>query len=217
MGRSDGMVVYKKMSFLASLVWGVCSVIMVTVVCASGVVFYSLHIIDTNSQALPGFITQTFGDLPNAIKSIPILADALSDERRLDYVQSLDIKVDLTPDQHRGDGMRSVISVTNEGEEVVNWLSVRIVVRDYDGSIVDEHLQYVATPLSIDDDVPGPLRPGANRQITCGWFPSSERLEAAYEVTEVRVWVPNAWDHKDQQDAGSAASDDAMLSGAAVD
>ena len=217
MGRSDGMVVNKKMSFLASLVWGVCSVIMVTVVCASGIVFYSLHIINTNSQSLPGFITQTLGDLPNAVKSIPILADALNDERRLDYVQNLDIKLDLTHDRDRGERMRSVISVTNEGEEVVNWLGVRVVVRDRDGSIVNEHFQYVATPLSIDDKLPGPLRPGANRQITCGWFPSSDRLEAVYEITEVRVWVPDARNHEDEQGAGRESSEDAILSSAAVD
>jgi hypothetical protein len=113
--------------------------------------------------------------------------------------------------------MRSVISVTNEGEEVVNWLGVRIVVRDRDGSIVDEGFRYVATPLSIDDKVPGPLHPGSNRLMTCGWFRSSDHLEAEYEITEVRVWVPDARDHEDEQDAGRAVSEDAMLSSAAVD
>ena len=217
MGRSDGMVVNKRMSFMASLVWGVCSVIMVTVVCVSGMVFYSLHIIETNSQSLPGFITRTLGDLPNAVRSIPILADAMNDERRMDYVQNLDIKLDLTHDPRREDGMRSVISVTNEGEEVLNWLGVRIVVRDRDGSIVDEHFRYVATPLSIDDEVPGPLHPGANRQMTCGRFRSSDRLEAEYEITEVRVWVPDAQYQEDEQSAGGAASEGAVLSSAAVD
>ena len=56
MGRGESVIVHKRMSFLASLVWGVCSVIMVTVICSSGIVFYSLHIIDSTSQTLPAFV-----------------------------------------------------------------------------------------------------------------------------------------------------------------
>ncbi len=206
MGRSDGMVVNKRMSFLASLVWGVCSVIMVTVVCASGVVFYGLHIVE-----------KSIDDLPSIVKKVPMLRDALSSERRIDYIDDLDIEIDFTDHPYYEDRMRAVVTITNGGQELVSWLSIRVVVSDDEGNVLDEDAEIIATPVAIGDDFPGPLVPGGTRPFTICSFKRSDHPSAQYEVTDLRVWAPDAWGHENEQSANGAASDGAVLSSAAAD
>ncbi len=205
MGRSDGMVVNKKMSFLASLVWGTCSVIIVTIACASGIVFYGLHIVES-----------AIDELPSIVKKVPLLRDALSSERRIDYIDELDIKIEFTDHPYYEDHMRAVATITNEGKELVSWLSIRVVVTDDDGNILDEDTAMIATPVAIDD-FPGPLVPGASRPFTICRFKRSDHLSAQYEVTDLRVWVRDARDHEDAQAAGREAPEATILSSAAVD
>ncbi len=206
MGRSDGMVVNKKMSFLASLVWGTCSVIIVAVVCASSVAFYCLHIVE-----------KSIDDLPSIVKKVPMLRDALSSERRIDYINDLDIKIDFTDHPDYEDYMRAVATITNGGQELVSWLSIRVVVSDDLGNVLDEDVEMIATPVALDDELPGPLVPGRTRRFTICTFKRSDHPSAQYEVTDLRVWAPDAWGHEDEQSAGREASEDAMLSSAAVD
>ena len=206
MGRSDGMVGNKRMSFLASLVWGVCSVIMVTVVCASGIVFYGLHIVE-----------KSIDDLPGIVKKVPMLRDALSSERRIDYIDDLDIKISFTNHPYYEDSMRAVATITNEGNELVSWLSIRVVVTDDMGNILDADVQTIVTPMALSHDFPGPLVPGGTRPFTICSFKRSDHPSAQYEVTDLRVWAPNAWGHEDEPSAGRAASEGAVLSSAAVD
>ena len=206
MGRSDGMVVNKRMSFLASLVWGTCSVIIVTIACASGIVFYGLHIVE-----------DAIDDLPGIVKKVPMLRDALSSERRIDYIDDLDIEIGFTNHPYYEDRMRAVVTITNGGKELVSWLSIRVVVTDDDGNVLDEDAAMVVTPVAFNDDFPGPLVPGQTRPFTICAFKRGDHLSAQYEVTDLRVWAPDAWDHEDEQGAGRAASEDGMLSSAAVD
>ena len=205
MGRSDGMVVNKKMSFLASLVWGTCSVVIVTVICTSGVVFYGLHIVE-----------KTIDDLPSIVKKVPMLRDALSSERRIDYIDDLDVEIGFTDHPYYEDRMRAVVTITNGGQELVSWLSIRVVVTDGKGNVLDEDVEMIATPVALDDDFPGPLVPGRTRRFTICTFKRSDHPSAEYEITDLRVWAPGAWGHEDEQSAGRAASEGAVLSSAAV-
>ncbi len=206
MGRSDGMVINKRMSFLASLVWGTCSVIIVTVACASGVVFYGLHIVE-----------KSIDDLPSIIKKVPMLRDALSSERRIDYIDDLDIKIDFTDHPCYTDRMQAVATITNGGQELVSWLSIRVVVNDDMGNILDADVQTIATPMALDDDFPGPLVPGGTRRSTICSFKRNDHPSAQFEVTDLRVWAPDVWGDEDDRGAGSAASQSAVLSSAAAD
>ena len=206
MGRSDGMVVNKKMSFLASLVWGTCSVIIVTIACASGIVFYGLHIVES-----------AIDDLPSIVKKVPMLRDALSDERRIDYIDELDIKIGFTDHPYYEDRMRAIATITNGGQELVSWLSIRVVVSDDVGNVLDEDSAMVATPVALDDDFPGPLVPGRTRRFTICTFKRSDHPSAQFEITDLRVWAPDAWGHEDEQSGSRSASEDAILSSAAVD
>jgi hypothetical protein len=191
------------MSFLASLVWGLCSVIMVTVICSSGIVFYSLHIIDSASQTLPEFVMNALDGLPTTLKSVPFVADVLNTERRVAYAGELDIEVRVTDDLRYDNRMRAVATVVNNGDEVVSLLCVRVVVSDRAGNIVSENIEFVATPFPIDDDLPGPLWPGQTRRVATGSFASIDHLSAEYEISEIRVWVP---DQKTESSALSSQS-----------
>ncbi len=206
MGRNDGMVVNKRMSFLTALVCGTCGIIIVTVVCASGIVFYGLHIVEKSVDNLPGIV-----------KNVPMLRDALSNERRIDYIDDLDIKIGFTDHPYYEDRMRAVATITNGGQELVSLLSMRVVVTDEMGNILDADVQTIATPVALDDDFPGPLVPGRTRRFTICTFKRSDHPSAEYEITDLRVWAPNAWGHEDEQRAGRAVSDGAMLSSTEVD
>ncbi len=195
MGRGESMVIHKRMSFLASLVWGICSVIMVTVICSSGIIFYGLHIVDIKSDGLQDLIGHSLEGLPAVVKSVPILADALSDERRLDYVDDLDIEMSFTEHPCRQDRMQAVVTVANRGQELVSMLSVRVVVTDDRGNIVAEDVEFVATPFPLDQDLPGPLMPGSTRRVTTGSFKKIENPTAEYEISEIRVWVRELENH----------------------
>jgi len=178
------------MSFLSSLVWGICSVIMVTVICASALVFYSLAIVDTKADSVVELVEDLIGgDIPGIAKSVPILADALNNERRLEYVDDLDISVRLDEHPQRHDLMQAVVSVANEGQEQVSLLCMRVVITDGKGRIVDEDTECIATPIPLDDNMPGPLLPGYTRRLTVGTFKSIEDPSAEYEISEIRVWA----------------------------
>ncbi len=113
--------------------------------------------------------------------------------------------------------MRAVATITNEGKELVSWLSIRVVVTDEMGNILDADVQTIATPVAIGDDFPGPLVPGGIRPITICSFKRSDHPSAHYEVTDLRVWAPDAWGHEDEHGASRAASEGAVLSSAAAD
>ncbi len=113
--------------------------------------------------------------------------------------------------------MRAVATITNGGQELVSWLSIRVVVTDDMGNILDADVQTIATPVAIDDNFPGPLLPGGTRPFTICTFKRTDHPSAQFEVTDLRVWAPDAWGHGDEQGTSREASEDAILSSAAVD
>ena len=189
MSRAETMVVHKRMSFLASLVWGVCGVIMVATICSAGVIFYALNVVEN-----------AINDLPALVKSVPFLDEAVSSVRRVDYIDDLDIEMSFSKDLRYEDRMRVVATVVNEGVEVVSLLVMRVVVSDQHGNVVDEDTRVLATPFGFDDDMPGPLLPGAKRRQTTGTFRYVDEPSIEYEISEIRVSTPG------NQDCGGQAA-----------
>ncbi len=162
-------------------------------------------------------VVGSIDDLPSIVKKVPMLRDALSSERRIDYIDELDIKIDFTDHPYYDDHMRAIATITNGGEELVSWLSIRVVVSDDVGNVLDEDSAMVATPVALDDDFPGPLVPGRTRRFTICTFKRSDHPSAQFEITDLRVWAPDVWGHEDEQSGSRTASEDAILSSAAVD
>lgn len=206
MSRAETMVIHKRMSFLASLVWGVCSVVMVATICSAGVIFYALNVVEN-----------AINDLPTLVKSVPFLDEAVSSVRRVDYIEDLDIEMNFSKDLRYEDRMRVVATVINEGDEVVSLLVMRVVVSDEYGNLVDEDTRVLATPFGFDDDMPGPLLPGAKRRQTTGTFRYVDNPSIEYEISEIRVSTPSSQNCGGQAARATELSSTERLVGADFD
>ncbi len=198
MSRPQPVVVNKRMSFWSSMVWGVCSIVIVAVVCVSGIVFYGMRMIEHSGGNVFDLIEQGAKDLPAAIEAVPALQDVVSNQRRLAYADALDVSIRFE-DHPGGDNyIRPVVTVCNTGHELVSVMGLRVVVSDAKGRIVLTDNEYLATPVALGDDLPGPLAPGATRRVPLGWFQRVTEPSAEFEIPELRVWV--------EQHHGAAAS-----------
>ncbi|MCK4658196.1 MAG: hypothetical protein KAV82_01625 [Phycisphaerae bacterium] len=181
----------KRMSVFTAIVLGISAILIVCIVSSSLIVLYGMRIVDRKVDRLVGTASVLIEQLP-ALKAAlpPALADATRDERRPDYVNNLKIEVDMHSDPNRSRITETSISVTNEGDEVVSMLALRVVVLDHDGRPMSARTEYVATPLAIDKEWRGPLLPGSKRHATTTHYGSYPAGSVEYEVTEIRVWQP---------------------------
>ena len=116
-----------------------------------------------------------------------LLADAIDDRRDLSYRPHIDATIDLL-----GEGSRSVtpvVEVTNNGNQIVSLLSMRVSLEDEDGIPSREMTVYAATPVAIDSDWRGPLLPGSKRRFALRSSRYSRDVDfATVEINELRVW-----------------------------
>ena len=93
------------------------------------------------------------------------------------------------------DTVRPVLTIVNNGDEVVSLLAIRVAVLK-DKVPARDWTQVVATPLAIDHDWPGPLMPGSTRHIvlsSCYRNIKAEDIKditGSWEIADVRVWSP---------------------------
>ncbi|MCG3138419.1 MAG: hypothetical protein HJJLKODD_02283 [Phycisphaerae bacterium] len=191
MTRPEGnMIVHKRMSFLSSLVWGICSLLIITILSTVGLVVYVLHVADHKTDGVIAFVREIGADLPAVTRSIPIVADVLNDQRQPDYLKQLQVSVTLASDPHHPQQTVPVMTIQNNGTEMVTFLSMRMVVlNNQNHQPVQDCVSYLATPFAAERDIPGPLMPGATRQIAlqdCRTDPGD--LQAEYEITDIRTW-----------------------------
>ena len=199
-------VVRKRMSFLSVLVLSVTAIIVTIILSASGIAIYGLGILDAKTDSLTGLVGEAVRSLPEIRKALPpALSDAINDERRPGYRDQLDVSVRLVGADRNG-YRRTVVEVTNRGDELVSLLSMRVVGLDGDGDPVFERNTLVATPIQIDDDWRGPLLPHETRRFSIRH--SSRRygvpVEVTYEITDVRVWRGNTEAESVETVAGDA-------------
>ncbi len=183
-----------RMSPLTAMVIGIFGTGGVAIVAVSAIVLSGMRIIDTKASAIIDLAEGTVMGLPDLLESLPpALADLLDDRRAPAYASEIDIDVTFAPHQRRG-GVRPVLTVTNNGSEVVSLLGVRIVALNKDQVPVREWTEMVATPIGLDDnDWRGPLMPGSTRYVMVSCWPTidedkAEGLTAVTETTNIRVW-----------------------------
>ncbi|MCH7632475.1 MAG: hypothetical protein IIB59_04615 [Planctomycetes bacterium] len=190
-----------RMSPLTALFLGIFGVAAVVVTTAGATVLYGLSILDNKSSAIISFAGDTIEGLPELIAALPpALADVLNDRRAPEYASSLDVGVRFVSDRKTG-SIRPVITVENKGDEVVSMLALRVAAMDRDGIPIRDWTAVVATPIAIDDEWEdgwrGPLMPGATRRVVLRrWkspsLDSSDVVTGAIEISDVRVWEPDA-------------------------
>lgn len=182
--------------FFATLAFGLCSVVVVGIVCGTGLGFYGLKIADSKSDNLVEFAREVVGNIPEIAAALPpIVGDVFSDERRPDYVDQLQLTAHMPEFGTKRRGRCPIIEVKNNGSEVVSMLSLHVVVRNEDGQPIADFNEWAATPIAADDEWRGPLLPDSKRVFTANsyWISSkSDRpnLTVDVEVTDVRVWTP---------------------------
>lgn len=188
-------ITYKRHTFFSALVMGLCALLITIILSGTAVVLYGMHFVgDKSEKIVTSFIEDAVQGLPVLQKSLPpVLGDILDDRRQPNYRGQLDIRARTTVrDEHRG-RMRTEIKVTNNGNEVVSLLSLRVIILDSQEDILDESNQWAATPIAADDDWRGPIMPGSSRRFAVSHHSRSadlylEDLMTEVEITDVRVW-----------------------------
>lgn len=202
-------VIVRKIGPLTALIGGICSLIGVGIICATGLAVYGLYSVNRHLDELvdasPDIVT-ALTEWQQALP--PALADAIDDRRAPEYRRELDVSVRLVPGD-RGRGVRPLVEVINEGNRIVTVLSLRVVIENEDGLPIEEHTTYAATPLAVDDEWRGPLSPGSKRRFALRTiWDEDDDLTATIEVGEVRVWNETSRGHATP--AGSAETSEEM-------
>ena len=190
-----------KRGFFSTVAWGASMTIITAIVCGTGLGLYGLRIVDTKSDNVLASVQQLLGNLPEIQKNLPpVLADALNDERRPDYLSKIKITAGIVSGPNKRGDINPSVEITNTGDEVVSMLPLRITLTDAQGGGIAQRTRMGATPLGVaDEDWPGPLMPGATRKIVQRFSVERERgsnpgeasdYQVACEVTDVRIWKP---------------------------
>lgn len=195
------MVTHARMSPLTAFFIGVFGVGAVSIASVTAIVLYGLAIVDMKTTDALQFtektITTTLTELPKLLESLPeAIGDLLNDGRAPEYAAHLDVNVDFVVDQRSG-SLRPVLTVVNQGEELVSLLSVRVAVLNKSGLPIRDWTEVIATPIAIDHDWRGPLMPGATRHVvlsSCGRGVTADQageITGAVEISDIRIWNGN--------------------------
>lgn len=191
-----------RMSPLTALFIGLFGVGAVGIASGTLVVLYGMRIIDTRAGEVLGFadntISQTLDGLPALLDSLPkAVQELLGDRSAPEYVANLDVDVDFVVDE-RSKGLRPVLTITNNGSEVVSFLAVRVAALNSRRLPIREWTEVVATPIALEDgDWRGKLYPGSTRYAVvssgCRTVPAdrTEQVIGVVEISDIRVWQPS--------------------------
>ncbi len=190
------MIEQRRMSPVTAFFLGIFGVIGILVVSGTMLATYAMYIVDSKTDGVIGFAKTTIEGLPDLVDSLPpALGELLNDHRDPEYASNIKIDVQMITDE-RTNTVRPVLSITNDGDEVVSMLAVRVALLNSNGVPVGDWTQIVATPIAIKDEWRGPLFPHATRHVVCSRYGGSRSVSANVdvrpeaEISELRVWAP---------------------------
>ncbi|UCD27578.1 MAG: hypothetical protein JSV03_10720 [Planctomycetota bacterium] len=188
-------VTYRKHTFLSALAMGLSAIAITLIISCTVVIIYGMRFAGDESEKLVALVDGAIQELPRLQESLPpVLADMLDHRREPDYSKQLEISAKTTLLPERNGGIRTTVTVDNNGDGVVSFLSLRIVIRNSRDEILAESNEWAATPIAADhDDWRGPLMPGSRRYFAIarsGAFSVSSLsdLKTEVEITDVRIW-----------------------------
>ncbi|MCH7813853.1 MAG: hypothetical protein IID40_07510 [Planctomycetes bacterium] len=202
------MQMQTRMSPFTAGALGFTAIVVSCIGTAAAVALYGLNIVNNKVDQVLGLADHTVGGIPAIIESVTagvpelldslpaVFSDALHDRRAPDYVHNLDIKAELRVTGRDG-RWSPVLTITNNGDQMVSLMCVRVAVLDESGAPRREWTEVVATPLAFDHDWRGPLMPRATRYIVLHDWPGLDAEHArtwqpVVEVSELRLWTPQA-------------------------
>jgi len=202
-------VVRKRVSFPAATAIGVTAIIVTAIVSASGIALYGIRVVDKKSDGILRMVSDTVKSLPDLQKALPpVLADAIDDVRRPDYIKNMSVSVRPSAVGSARGCYRATVEVENCGDQTVSYLSMRIVGLDETGDPVAERCTWAATPVQIEDEWRGPLLPHETRRFPVYWWGGEEPVELTYEITDIRIWREKALEQIDARVTVDTASRD---------
>ncbi|GMU82988.1 MAG: hypothetical protein AMXMBFR47_28590 [Planctomycetota bacterium] len=184
------VIVHKK-GFLASLATGFFGLLTTGVVCLTGLGAFALHTASKYSGDARGLLAEFMNGLPAVRAALPpALADAISDRRAIDYLDSVEVKTRLV-DSASSRGQAVVIEVSNRGSETISMMSLNVVAEDARDVPIDTQVAYAATPLAIkrSSDWMGPILPGSTRRFVVNLWRVENAESAKVEICDLRVSV----------------------------
>ncbi len=187
-------IVYKKHTFFSTLIMGLVLLIITLVISVTVLIIYGMNFVGERSESIITVAENAVRGLPAFQESLPpVLADMLNDHREPEYRDKLEITVEPSILTYNRNQVGSSVKVVNKGPDVVTLLSLRVVVLDLNGRILNESNEWVVTPFTIEDDWPGPLLPGSERYISTSHrtvYPelSADNLKVQAEITDIRIW-----------------------------
>lgn len=179
-------VIVKKDGFFTAVARGFFGLLTTTIVCATGLGAFSLHLLDKKFGDIKSIV-----DSPKWRESLPpLVADAFNDRRAPEYAPNVDVQVRLVGSKRP----KAVIEVTNNGDSTISMLSLNVRLEDVDGVPVRSFNSYAATPLALDEgDWQGPLLPRSKpRVFVRELFVPESNLKAVAEIADIRVALPTA-------------------------
>jgi hypothetical protein len=204
-------VIVRKGGFLSSLFSGLFGFLIAVVVCASGLGFYALHMVDSKVDGLFTITRDVISGLPEWQRNLPpLVAEMLDDRRAPDYRDDVEITVQMAPSPDDSTREVTVVRVANNGSETITVLALNVVLENANGVPVSERRVYAATPITVDeDDWRGPLLPGESRRFVVGCHGRCRvdqigGLEASVGVSELRIWNGPHAQQPETSDGGHA-------------
>lgn len=198
------MVEKRRMSPLTALFIGFFGVAGVGAMSLTTVALYGMSVIEGRIDRVLGVAEGAITNLPEIVESLPpAVGELLNDRRAPSYAKAIDVDVNFVVDEHRG-RLRPTVAITNNGDEVVTMLALRVAALNEASAPIGEWTEVVATPIAIDDEWRGPLYPGNTRHVV---IDSSYRgvsgeqaktMRAAVEIADVRVWRGEALPARDR-------------------
>jgi len=205
----------KKGTFLSSTVLGLSAIFITLIVSCTVVIVYTVRLAGEKSERVITLTQDAVRGLPELTENLPpAVADMLNDQRQPEYCQALTISARLSSEPNRRDTVRTIVEVANNGDEVVSLLSLRIVLVNGQGHILNESSEWAATPFAADGGWRGPIMPGSKRLFIShrSWLRDVsivDEVRGEVEITELRVWnrdnQPSLESMPEQQTAVSVA------------
>jgi hypothetical protein len=165
--------------------------VMITVIGTGAVLgLYALSIVDQKASQVLNVASNTVENLPALLQAAGPAVENLVGDRAAAYASKVKVEASFVTDPEKG-YTRPALTITNNGDEVVTLMTVRVAALNSNGVAVADWNEVVATPIGIED-WPGPIQPGATRHMLMNrWnrfkMSDNEAITAAVETTELRV------------------------------
>ena len=185
---------HRRMSPVTAFFLGLFGTAGVTVLAAAAVVLFGMRIAEQNIVRAFSIADHTVDRLPELVDSLPeSVKELLNDRRAPEYARHIAVEVRFREDDQRRT-VYPAVSITNNGDEVVSLLGLRVVALSPDGVPEYEWTEVAATPLALsDNDWRGLLFPhGTRHMVLYGYRGPMEGgaadLRGSYEISELRLW-----------------------------